>query len=97
TSFELNPGGTVSFESPGVSDHVSVAHAQIQPNDNELRTSALAFIGFRKDGVLVSESAVPATTLIESGRVYVENGEGHDTGVALVNPDMARQALVSFY
>jgi glucose/arabinose dehydrogenase len=97
TSFELNPGGAVSFETHGTSDHVSVAHAQIQPDGDELRPSALAFIGFRKDGVLVSESAVPATTLIESGRVYVENGNGRDTGVALVNPDMARQAVVSFY
>src|SRR4030095_3096683 len=57
TSFELNTGGTVSFERPGVSDKVSVAHALIQTDDDELRPSALAFIGFRKDGVLVSEYA----------------------------------------
>ena len=97
TSFELNPGGTLSFESPGVSENVSVAHAQIQTDADALRSSALAFIGFRKDGVLISESAVPATALAESGRVYVEIGEGHDTGIALVNPDMAQPAAVSFY
>ena len=35
--------------------------------------------------------------MFESGRVYVETGEGHDTGIALVNPDMVRPTTVSFY
>jgi glucose/arabinose dehydrogenase len=97
TSFELNRGGTQSFTSNGVSNQISVSHAQIQPDNNNSRPAALAFIGFRTDGVLVSEAAVPATSLVQSGRVYAEIGDGHDTGLVLVNPDMARQALVWFY
>jgi hypothetical protein len=97
TSFALTPGGTVSFTTHGLGDHVSVAHAQIQPNDDDSRPSALAFIGFRKNGVLVSEAAIPSTSLIESGRLYAEIGDGRNTGIAVVNPDMARQALVTFY
>lgn len=46
---------------------------------------------------MMARAAVPATSLIESGRVYAEIGEGRNTGIALVNPDMARQALMTFY
>jgi hypothetical protein len=97
TSFELTPGGAVSFESHGESDQISVSHAQIQADGDGSRPAAIAFIGFRKDGVLVSEAAIPATALVESGRVYAEIGEGRTTGLALVNPDMARQAFVRTY
>jgi hypothetical protein len=97
TPFELNSGATLSFTSHGVSDQLSITHAQIQPDDDQSRPSALAFIGFRQGGVLVSEAAVPATALIEFGRVFAEIGDARETALALVNPDMVRQALVWFY
>src|SRR6267142_1273475 len=93
--FELNGGGSASFMTGGIAEQISIEHAQIQPNNSDSKASAMAFISFRKDGVLVSEAAVPSTALIESGRVYVEAGGGADTGLALANPDMARPATVT--
>lgn len=34
--------------------------------------SGLAIFAFRKNGVLVTETAVPASPLIEGGRIYAE-------------------------
>jgi hypothetical protein len=96
TRFDLTGGGSASFLTGGVADQISIEHAQIQPNNDDSRTSALAFISFRQNGVLVSESAVPATSLLESGRIYAEIGDGADTGLAIANPDMARFAVVTF-
>jgi len=67
TRFELTGGGSASFVTSGVATQISVEHAQIQPNDADAKASAMAFISFRKKGILVSEAAVPATSLIGSG------------------------------
>ena len=96
TAFSLADGGSVSYATSGEGDEISVNHAQIQPSDEESKPAGLAFIGFRKNGVLLSEAAIPATALIEHGRLYAEIDNGVDTGVAIANPDMARAASVTF-
>src|SRR5262249_40997600 len=96
TTFTFAGGGGVSFDTAGEGDEVSVDHAVVHADDDDSRPGGLAFIELRRDGVLVNETAVPATTLIEGGRVYAEVGPSIDTGVAFANPDMARSATISF-
>ena len=45
---------------------------------------------------MVSEAAVPATRLIQSGRIYAEIGGGVNTGLAIANPNN-QAATISFY
>ena len=96
TTFALSNGGGVSFDTTGDRDRIMVDHAQIQLNDEDSKPAGLAFIEFRNNGVLISESAVPATSLMEAGRFYGEVGAGINTGVAIANPDMARPATIAF-
>jgi hypothetical protein len=56
----------------------------------------MAIFGFRQNGILVTEAAVPATSLIESGRIYAEIGGGVDTGLAIANPNSVA-ATISFF
>jgi glucose/arabinose dehydrogenase len=94
TTFDFAGGGGVSFDTSGQGDEISVDHAVVHADDEDSRPAGVAFIELRKDGVLINETAVPATTLIEGGRFYAEIGAFVDTGVAFGNPDMARAASV---
>jgi glucose/arabinose dehydrogenase len=96
TSFNFAGGGGVSFDTSGEGDEISVDHAVVHADDEDSRPGGLAFIELRQDGILVNETAVPATALIEYGRFYAEISSLVDTGVAFANPDMARPAIISF-
>lgn len=58
--------------------------------------TGIAIFGYHADGALVSEAGVPATPLIQSGRIFAEINGSVDTGVAIVNP-YDTTAQVSFF
>src|SRR5262249_49608893 len=62
-------------------------YARIQQSTGGNLPSGLAIFGFRQNGVLVSEAAVPASTPIRTGRIYAEVGNSVDTGLAIANPN----------
>jgi hypothetical protein len=96
TTFNISGGGVLSLDTPGEADELTIRHAQIHANDEDTKPTGVAFIAQRTDGILVNEAAVPATSLIERGRLYAEIGSSINTGVAIANPDMARAATISF-
>jgi hypothetical protein len=55
----------------------------------------LAIFNFRQNGIVVSEAGVPATSLIQAGRIYVEVSTAVNTGIAIANPNN-QPAQVSF-
>jgi len=55
----------------------------------------VAMIGLRKDGVLVTETGVPGTPAIPSGRIYAEVRGVVNTGIALSNPNF-QDAVITF-
>jgi len=61
---------------------------------------AFAIVGFREQGVLVSEASVPASYLFRAGRVFAEVNSTARTGIVLVNTSIQAQidppAVVSF-
>jgi hypothetical protein len=58
--------------------------------------SGLAIFGEHVGDTLVSEAGVPATPVVQSGRIYAEIGGAINTGVAIANPfDTAAQ--ISFF
>jgi len=58
----------------------------------------LAILGLRQNGVLVTEAAVPATPVTQSGRIYAEVDGAVNTGVAIANvSDADTDARISFF
>jgi hypothetical protein len=76
------------------------ANPRIEPrvvsNSSSFAVGGVAIIGYRPNGILVSEAGVPASPQITSGRVYTEISNTLNTGIALANPT-SNDATVNFY
>jgi len=95
-SFSISNRGGTSLSSSGGAGATTVGFGRIHPSDGGTAPSGMAIFGFRQNGILVTEAAVPATSAVSSGRIYAEVGGRVDTGLAIANPN-ALPAKVSFY
>src|SRR5262249_3181939 len=68
----------------------------LQPNDGNVTPYGVAVFSYRPNGVLISETAVPASPLRTSGRIYADSNGAVRTGIALANPG-DQDAAISFY
>jgi hypothetical protein len=85
------PGGT-TFGSSWQAFQVGSAELT-SPGD---APSGLAIFGYRQNGVLVTETGIPASTPLLKGRIYAESAGAVNTGLAISNPN-ADAVTVSFY
>ena len=85
-----------SITSLGGSTGIATGYARIQPTTGSAGPSGLAIFSYRPAGVLLSEAAVPASSLISAGRIYAEISGTVNTGLALVNPNSSAVTL-NFY
>ena len=69
------------------SDPLSVGYARVDPDTGAFPPSGVAIFGFTKDGVLVSEAAVPASVATHGGRIFAEVDGAITTGIAMANPN----------
>jgi C-terminal processing protease CtpA/Prc len=95
TPFSIADRGAVTWTTPDTAGDPVVGSARIQPSGGTT-PSGLAIFGLRQNNVLVTETTVPATSALHTGRIYAEIGASVDTGVAIVNPNFV-PATVSFY
>jgi hypothetical protein len=72
-----------------------VGYASIQPNAGTAALAGLAIFGLRQNGILVSEASVPASSLIQSGRIFAEINGAVNTGFAIANPN-DQPAIIAF-
>lgn len=79
--------GAVSITTAGGTGSVAVGYARVQPTSPDPTPTGLAIFGYRQGGVLVSEAAVPAAPLTQSGRLDVQVGGSTNTGLAIANPN----------
>jgi len=95
-SYAVPTRGGFSAASQGSGGSISVGYARIQQTSGGMLPSGLAIFSLRQNNVLVGEAAVPASTLVSSGRIYAEvDGRGVNTGIAIANPNPT-PVLVSF-
>jgi len=94
-NFGLNEQAAVSMATTGTSPTMATGYATIQANSGNT-PSGLAILGFRQKNILVSETTVPASTLIRNGRTYAEISSTVNIGVAFANPG-TQTAMISFY
>jgi len=59
--------------------------------------AGLAIFSARKGGVTVSETAVPASAPVSSGRIYADLLGSHRTGIAFANPSEAAAELNYYF
>lgn len=76
---------------------ITLGYGSIRPAaGNTTPSAALAMFTYRSNGVLVSETAVPASAPRRSGRIYAETSVTIRTGLALANLG-DQDAVISFY
>jgi hypothetical protein len=95
TAFTFPNRGGVSLRTEGISPSPTVGYGRIQPGSGSSAPSGLAIFGFRPGGVLVTEAAVPASALLQSGRIYAEVNGPVNTGLAIANPN-SQAATITF-
>jgi len=93
-SFDLlNFGGTIITTAS--SSEMNVGYGQVHTNTGLSNPSGVALFQYRPLGVTVAEAAVPATPLIQKGRIYAEIKGPVNTGIAIANPN-GEPATLSF-
>ena len=88
--------GGVNRSTTGSSAEITTGWARFSPNFGSGPSAGLAIFGQRRDGILISEATVPATSPLKSGRIYAEVSPTVNVGLALANPT-ALPADVSYY
>jgi sugar lactone lactonase YvrE len=95
-TYSLADRGAISLRSSGQFSPTVAGYASIEPAAGTTPPAGLAIFGFRQNGVLVTEAAVPAAPLIQSGRIYAEVNGPVNTGLAIANPNN-QDAAISFF
>jgi uncharacterized repeat protein (TIGR01451 family) len=95
-SYAFVDRGGLSLITRGGTGSPVTGYVRIQPNGLNTVPSGLAIFGYRQGGVLVSEAGVPASPLIQSGRMWAEVNGPVNTGIAIANPN-PQPASISFY
>jgi len=95
-SFSIADRGGTSQTTLGNSAAVQTGFGRIDPADGSVTPAGLAIFGYRAGNYLVSETGVPATAAMTSGRIYAEVKGSVDTGLAIVNPN-SQTANINFY
>jgi hypothetical protein len=97
STFSIVDRGGMSWRSLGTSAaNVVAGYASIRPNSGSTMPAGLAIVGYRHSNVLVTEASVPASPLIQSGRIYTEVNDPVHTGLSIANPN-SQPASVSFF
>jgi hypothetical protein len=86
--------GSTTIETAGTSAAMNVGYAKAQPSASTDPTG-VAILGLRQNSVLVTETGVPGTTALTSGRTFAEVNGPINTALAIVNPSGAA-VVVSF-
>ena len=96
-SFDILDRGTAYFSTTDDSEPPRVGYGQIRADGGRATPSGMALFLLRnREGVLITEEAVPASQPVPWGRIFAEVGESVRTAVAFANPN-GRQADIDFY
>ena len=92
----VNRGG-VSLITDGTGAAPVLGYTRIQPGTGSTTPAGVAIFGGRTNGVLVSETGVPATPALTTGRIYAEVAGVVNTGLAIANPNNSDASITFLY
>jgi hypothetical protein len=95
-TFSTSTVGSVSRTTVDTGGSVQTGYARIERSSGSSPVAGMAIYGLRVNGVLVSETGVPAVPAIRSGRLYAEADGNVRTGFAMANPN-SDDVTLSFY
>jgi len=95
-TYELTNRGGFSFSTNGSLSSLTSGYTIIQPAAGTASPAGVAIFDFRTNNVLVSETGVPASPLLQGGRIYAEVSGAVNTGLAIANPNN-EAATISFF
>ena len=96
-SFSFPDLGGWSTTSSGMEETVRVGYGRISAGVGSTTPSGIAIFQYRdSQGVLIAEASVPATELIQEGRIFAEVEGPVNTGLAIANPNDV-PATIRFY
>jgi sugar lactone lactonase YvrE len=85
-SYGLPNEGGMFLESQSALSSLTTGYGRIRPISGAT-PSGVAIYGYRSGNYLISETGVPASPLLTSGRIHAEVGDPVNTGLAMVNPN----------
>jgi len=97
TGFAISNFAGTSEMTAGNSGLTTVGYGRILPASGSTTPAGLAIFGFRQSNVLVTEAGVPASPLIQSGRIYAEINGPVSTGIAIANPGTAATTIAFYF
>ena len=96
TSFSVFPGGTTSLTTSGTTALTTLGYARVQSDNDTALPAAMAILSYRQNGILTSETVIPALPPVSTGRFYHETNGPLRTAIAIANPNSA-EARIAFY
>ncbi|MBZ5554622.1 MAG: M6 family metalloprotease domain-containing protein [Acidobacteriia bacterium] len=84
--YSVPAGGFLRLVSDGSASTANVGWAQLVPDSGKTSPVSAAILSLTQNGVLVTESGIPASGGTTHARIYVDKSGGHDTGLAVSNP-----------
>jgi C-terminal processing protease CtpA/Prc len=85
-SYSIQPGGTYRFQTAGSSENAAVGWVQVTPDAGTQSPAGAGIFSFSQEGILVTESGIPAAALTTHARIYVDHSGNRGTGLAIANP-----------
>jgi len=95
-NFAVTSLGGFTSTAGGATEALKVGYARIQPNSGNTTPSGLAIFSLRNGNMVITEAGVPASPLVQSGRIYAEVNGAVNTGLAIANPN-PQPANISFF
>ena len=96
-SFDIPERGVATSSTGGAADSLRTGYGRIRPDGGMAAPSGIALFQFRDpEGVLITETSVPASHPIRQGRIFAEAGGAVVTAVAFANPN-DRPSEISFH
>src|SRR5262245_40060807 len=85
-SYSIPAAGTFIFQTDGSPSLVRAGWVKVTPDNGSNTPIGGGVFSYSPAGILVTESGIPSSEATTRARIYVDTSNGHDTGLAIVNP-----------
>jgi hypothetical protein len=84
--YSIPASGSLVLQTNGSPSSTQVGWIRVTPNPGSNAPVGAGLFSYSPAGILITESGVPSALPTTKARLYVDKTNGHDTGIALINP-----------
>jgi len=84
--YSIEPGGVFRLTTDEILPQSKTGWIEVNPGLGQQAPVGAGVFALTQGGVMIAQSGVPATLPTTQALIYVDNTNGHDTGLAVVNP-----------